>query len=174
MNCSKFKSKSESELNINNSMIQGSASSPKMWSTRRLLNASAPSWPLSLQVGCQATQTYCNTHSTYVSLHTIKFTSKAWASKAQQDLPVNVAINSRLLVCKAYRVNPISVHKPALIVVPYFHVLALSYTKFKLYLPSWTKSTKRAKLKWHRSSFVTFLSHLSFVTFMLLKFEVMS
>jgi hypothetical protein len=26
---------------------------------------------------------------------------KAWAIKAQQDLPVNVAINNRLLTCKA-------------------------------------------------------------------------
>jgi hypothetical protein len=28
---------------------------------------------------------------------------KAWATKAQQDLPVNMTINNRLLVCKAYR-----------------------------------------------------------------------
>jgi hypothetical protein len=28
-------------------------------------------------------------------------TSKAWATKAQQDWPINVAINSRLLACKA-------------------------------------------------------------------------
>jgi hypothetical protein len=27
---------------------------------------------------------------------------KAWATKAQQDLPVNVVINSRLLACKPY------------------------------------------------------------------------
>jgi hypothetical protein len=145
MNCLKFKSESESELNINNSTIQGPASSPKMRSPWRLLKASAPNWPPSLQKGCQATQTCHNTYSIQTSLHTIKFISKIWATKAQQYLPINMVINSRLLVCKAYRVNSISMHKPTLIVGPYFHVLALIYTKFKLYLPSWTKSTKRAK-----------------------------
>jgi hypothetical protein len=33
---------------------------------------------------------------------------KAWATKAQQDLPVNMAINSRLLACKAIGVTSIS------------------------------------------------------------------
>jgi hypothetical protein len=31
---------------------------------------------------------------------TKKHQGKAWATKAQQDLPVNMAINSRLLICK--------------------------------------------------------------------------
>jgi hypothetical protein len=50
---------------------------------------------------------------------------KAWAIKAQQNLPVNVAINSWLLVCKAGRGEALYYAKPALKVDPYFQVLAL-------------------------------------------------
>jgi hypothetical protein len=42
-----------------------------------------------------------SSHNTRASLQTIKSTSKVWATKAQQDWPVNVAINNRLLACKA-------------------------------------------------------------------------
>jgi hypothetical protein len=35
------------------------------------------------------------------SAHTLTNTSKAWVTKAQQDWPVNVTINSWLLACKA-------------------------------------------------------------------------
>jgi hypothetical protein len=33
---------------------------------------------------------------------------KAWATKAPKDLPITVAINSRLLACKAFRESSIS------------------------------------------------------------------
>jgi hypothetical protein len=52
---------------------------------------------------------------------------KVWATKAQQDLPINAAINSQLLACKAYEVSSISKQKLALWVSPYFHILALDY-----------------------------------------------
>jgi multidrug resistance efflux pump len=51
---------------------------------------------------------------------------KARATKAQQDLPANMAINSRLLACKAYREKLYLYAKPALRVSPYFHVLPSS------------------------------------------------
>jgi hypothetical protein len=53
-----------------------------------------------------------------------------------------MTINNQLQVCKDYMVISISMHKPALILGHYFHVLAQIYTKFKIYLPSWTKLTK--------------------------------
>jgi hypothetical protein len=34
------------------------------------------------------------------STNTKQQKDKAWATKAQQNLPVNMAINSRLIVCK--------------------------------------------------------------------------
>jgi hypothetical protein len=45
---------------------------------------------------------------------------KAWATKTQQDLPGNVATNSRLLACKAERDKLYNYVKPALRVSPYF------------------------------------------------------
>jgi hypothetical protein len=48
---------------------------------------------------------------------------KARATKAQQDLPVNVAINSRLLACKAYGEKLYLYAIPAIRVGPCFHVL---------------------------------------------------
>jgi hypothetical protein len=45
---------------------------------------------------------------------------KAWATKAQQDLPVNTAINSRLLACKAQNDKLYNYAKPALRVGAYF------------------------------------------------------
>jgi hypothetical protein len=51
---------------------------------------------------------------------------KAWATKAQQDWPVNVAINSRLLICKAEVGGTLYYAKPVLKVDPYFQVLALN------------------------------------------------
>jgi hypothetical protein len=53
---------------------------------------------------------------------------KAWATKVQQDLPVNVAINNRLLARKAERDKLYSCAKPALRPSPYFQVLALIKT----------------------------------------------
>jgi hypothetical protein len=45
---------------------------------------------------------------------------KAWATKAQQDLPVNMAVNSQLLICKAEIGEALYYVKPALKVDPYF------------------------------------------------------
>jgi hypothetical protein len=45
-------------------------------------------------------------------------------SGCDKELPVNVAINSRLLACKTYRVISISKHNPALRVSPYFQGLS--------------------------------------------------
>jgi hypothetical protein len=50
---------------------------------------------------------------------------KAWATKAQRDWPVNMAINSRLIVCKAEIGEALYYAKPALKVDPYFQDLAL-------------------------------------------------
>jgi hypothetical protein len=50
---------------------------------------------------------------------------KVCATKAQQDLPVNMVINSRLLACKSKRGEIYYFVKPALSVDPYFHFLAL-------------------------------------------------
>jgi hypothetical protein len=84
------------------SMVQGPASSPKMQNPRQLFRAQASNWLLSPQVGCHwATQTCHSTHNTQSSLQPKRSTSKAWVTKAQQDWPDSMAINSRLLVCKA-------------------------------------------------------------------------
>jgi hypothetical protein len=53
---------------------------------------------------------------------------KAWATKTQSDLPVNVAINSRLLACKAEKDKLYNCAKHALRVSSYFQVLALIKT----------------------------------------------
>jgi hypothetical protein len=50
---------------------------------------------------------------------------KTWATKIQQHWPINVAINSQLLVCKASKGRALYYDKPALRVSPYFQVLAL-------------------------------------------------
>jgi hypothetical protein len=50
---------------------------------------------------------------------------KSSATQAQQDLPVNLAINSRLLGCEAIGEQLYLCAKPTLRVDPYFHVLAL-------------------------------------------------
>jgi hypothetical protein len=46
--------------------------------------------------------------------------AKAWATKAQQDLPVNVVINSRLLACKVEIRYALNYVKPTLRVSPTF------------------------------------------------------
>jgi hypothetical protein len=51
---------------------------------------------------------------------------KAWATKAQQDWPVNVAINNRHLACKAELGEALYDAKLTLRVDPYFQVLVLS------------------------------------------------
>jgi hypothetical protein len=50
---------------------------------------------------------------------------KAWATNAQQDLPVNMTINSWLLASKVERDKLYNYAKPALRVSPHFQVLAL-------------------------------------------------
>jgi hypothetical protein len=50
---------------------------------------------------------------------------KGWETKARQDLPANVSINSRLLACKAERDKLYNRAKPTLRVSPYFQILAL-------------------------------------------------
>jgi hypothetical protein len=82
-------------------MLQGPASSPKMRSPRSFFRAWAPSWLFSPPVGRHwATRAYHSTRSTRAYLQAKRSTSKTWATKAQQDWPVNIAINNRLLICK--------------------------------------------------------------------------
>jgi hypothetical protein len=57
--------------------------------------------------------------------HICKTKGKAWATKAQQNWPVNVAINSRLLICKAEIGEALYYAKPVPKVDPYIQVLAL-------------------------------------------------
>jgi hypothetical protein len=84
------------------SMIQGLASSPKMWSPWQHFRAWDPSWLHSPLAGHHwATWTYHSTRSTQASLQLKRSTSKAWVTKAQQDGLINVVINSWLLACKA-------------------------------------------------------------------------
>jgi hypothetical protein len=84
------------------SMLQGPTSSPKMQSPRPLFGARAPSWLPTPPLGRHwATRTCHNTHNTQEFLQPKRSKSKSWATKAQQDWPVNVVINNRLLVCKA-------------------------------------------------------------------------
>jgi hypothetical protein len=112
------------------STIQGPTSSPKMWSPRQLFRVQAPNWLPSPQAGHHwATRTYHSTCSTQAFLQLKRSTSKAWATKAQQDWPINVTINNRLLVCNASRGRALYYDKPTLRVSPYFQILAL----FKLF-----------------------------------------
>jgi hypothetical protein len=60
----------------------------------------------------------------------------AWATKAQQDWPINMAINSRLLICKTEIGEALYYAKPALKVDPYFQVLAV--IKLLPFLLSWS------------------------------------
>jgi hypothetical protein len=65
---------------------------------------------------------------------------KAWATKAQQDWPVNMAINSQLLICKAELGEALYYAKPTLKVDPYFQVLALlKLMPYLLWLTSYTQ-----------------------------------
>jgi hypothetical protein len=54
-----------------------------------------------------------------------QYQSKAWATKAQQDWPINVVINNQLLVCKAEYDKFYLYTKPALRVDPYFYVFSI-------------------------------------------------
>jgi hypothetical protein len=111
------------------STLQGPALSPKMRSPRPLFRARTPSRLPSSAVGRHwATQTCHNTRSTQTFLQPKRFTSKAWSTKAQQDWPVNVTINNRLLICKALRGRALCYAKPTLRMSPYFQVLALFRT----------------------------------------------
>jgi hypothetical protein len=51
---------------------------------------------------------------------------KTWATKTQQDWLANVAINSRLLICKVELREALYYAKHTLKVDPYFQVLALN------------------------------------------------
>jgi hypothetical protein len=99
---------------------------PMMWSPRLLLTGWAPKSPPSPRAHHWARPTCHSSHNTRASLHTIASISKAWATKAQQDWPVNVAKNSRFLACKAELAQALYYAKPALRVDPYFEVLALA------------------------------------------------
>jgi hypothetical protein len=68
----------------------------------------------------------------------ITCTSKAWATKAQQDWSVNMAISSQLLACKGRMVEALYYVEPTLRVEPYFQVLAFSiYSHYLLSLTSY-------------------------------------
>jgi hypothetical protein len=105
----KIQALDDTRVNIDPMML-----SPRLLLTGRTLkslpNSQARHW---------ATLICHNSHNTQSSLHTIKSTSKAWATKAQQNWPVNVAINNRLLVCNAGIGVALYYVKPALRVSPY-------------------------------------------------------
>jgi hypothetical protein len=84
MKCSSFKhSGSETKiLSLDNTRTRVS---PMTQSPRLLLTGRAPKSPPNPRAHHWATSTYRNSHNTQAPLHTIKSTSKAWASKAQQD-----------------------------------------------------------------------------------------
>jgi hypothetical protein len=118
---------SGSDIKDWHSMIQGPASSPYMRSPRQLFRAWALSWLPSPQAGHHwATRTYHITHNTQSSLQPKRSISKAWATKAQQDWPINMDINNWLLVCTASR-KALYYAKPVIRVSPYFQVLNLDY-----------------------------------------------
>jgi hypothetical protein len=62
------------------------------WTPKSLPSPQARHWVIPI---CHSSR------NTQASLHAFKFTSKAWVIKTQQDWPINVVINSRLLACKA-------------------------------------------------------------------------
>jgi hypothetical protein len=78
------------------------ALNPKMRSPRQLFRARSPNWLPSPPVGCHwATWTCHSNCCTQAFLQQKRSTNKAWATKAQQNWPINVVINNQLLVCKA-------------------------------------------------------------------------
>jgi hypothetical protein len=98
---------------------------PMMWSTWQLLMGRAPKSSLSPRAHHWATLICHNSRNTQACLHIIKSASNAWATKAQQDWPINVAINSWLIACKGWIGEALYYAKLTLRVDPYFHVLAL-------------------------------------------------
>jgi hypothetical protein len=131
MKCLKFKNESRSDLIETTRWYKGYTSSPMMCAL--VFMALDSRWPPSPRVECQATHTCHDTCSTQASpLHIIKFTNKTWVTKAQQDLPVNMFINNRLLACNTYRVSSIYKNKPTLWVIPYFSRLNKWETKWFL------------------------------------------
>jgi hypothetical protein len=92
---------------------------PMMQSPQLLLTGRAPKSPPSPRAHHWATPIYHSSRNTQSSLHTIRSTSKPWATKAQQDWPVNVTINNRQLACKAEIGGALCHAKPALWVDPY-------------------------------------------------------
>jgi hypothetical protein len=101
MKCSSFGNTAEVIHKLSR-QLQGLALSPKMWNpvvTLQSFGSQLISHPSSeLPLG----HTNFPQHPQYldISAHN-NFISKAWATKAQQDLPVNMAIKRRLLACKA-------------------------------------------------------------------------
>jgi hypothetical protein len=75
---------------------------PMMRSPRWLLTGWAPKSLPSPRAHHWTTSTCHISRNTQTCLHTFKFISIAWATKAQQDWPVNMVINTRLLVCKTW------------------------------------------------------------------------
>jgi hypothetical protein len=98
---------------------------PMMQRPQLLFTGRAPKSLPSPRAHHWATPICHSSHNTQTSLHTIKSTSKAWATKAQQHWPVNVAINSRLLACKGRIGEALYYAKPTLRVDPYIHILDL-------------------------------------------------
>jgi hypothetical protein len=96
-----------------------------MRSPQLLLTGRAPKFPPSSRAHHWATPTCHNSCSTQACPHTIKSTSKAWATKAQQDWPINMAIDSRLLACKGWIGETLYYVELMLRVDHYFQVLAL-------------------------------------------------
>jgi hypothetical protein len=93
--------------------------SPVMRSPQLLLTGRAPKSLPSSRAHHWATPIGHSNLNTQTSLHTFKSTSKAWAAEAQQDWPINVAINNRLLACKAKVGGALYYAKSALRVGPY-------------------------------------------------------
>jgi hypothetical protein len=124
MKCSSLKH-SGSEIKILSLGDTRARIGPMMQDPHLLLTGHAPKSHPNPRAHHWATPICYSSHNTRTSLHTIKSISKVWATKAQQDWPINVAINNRLLACKAKLGQALYYAKPALRVDSYFQVLAL-------------------------------------------------
>jgi hypothetical protein len=92
---------------------------PMMWSLRRLLTGRTPKSLPSPRARHWATPTCHSSRNTQACMHTYKFISKAWATKAQQDWPVNMIINNWLLIYKTEIGGALYYAKPTLRASPY-------------------------------------------------------
>jgi hypothetical protein len=84
--------------------------------------------PLSIMTPCRRDADLKNSSRRYGERDTPtkQHQGKVWATKAPQDLPINVAINNRLLACKVYWDKLYIYVKHALRADPYFQVLISS------------------------------------------------